>query len=100
MMPKRISLPSDSQVMATPAFAVIAAAQTALAMTAAALRCEHINLDEFHLYLADENGPDKSLRLAYNIVDAAESLNLLLADYRTAVNAEILKMKNVVELPF
>ena len=99
-MPKRISLPSDSQVMASPAFAVIAAAQAALAMTAAALRCEHINLDEFHLYLADKNGPEKSLRLAYNIVDAAESLSLLLADYRSAVIAEILKMKKLVELPF
>jgi len=100
MMPKRISLPSDSQVMATPAFAVIAATQTALAMTAAALRCEHINLDEFHLYLADEKGPDKSLRLAYNIVNAAESLGLLLVDYRAAVTAEISKMKKLVELPF
>ena len=99
-MPKRISLPSDSQVMATPAFAVIAAAQTALAMTAAALRCEHINLDEFHLYLADDNGPEKSLRLAFDIVEAVEKLIPLLSDYRTAVNAEILKMKKLVELPF
>ena len=86
--------------MATPAFAVIAAAQTALAMTAAALRCEHINLDEFHLYLADKNAPDKSLRLAFDIVETADRLSLLLADYRTTINAEILKMKKLVELPF
>jgi hypothetical protein len=99
-MPKRISLPSDSQVMANQAFAVIAATQTALVMTAAALRCEHINIDEFHLYLADENGPDKSLRLAHDIVDAVERLIPLLSDYRATVNAEIQRLKSVADLPF
>lgn len=100
MMTKCISLPSDSQVMANQALAVIAAAQTALAMTAAALRCEHINLDEFHLYLADEKRLDKSLRLAVDIVEAVENIIPLLADYRATVNAEIQKLKNVADLPF
>ena len=67
MMKKRISLPSDSQVMGTPAIAVIAVTQTALAMTASALRCEHINLDELHLYLAGEKRSKKSDWIAYDI---------------------------------
>lgn len=100
MMPKRISLPSDSQVMSNQAFAVIAATQTALAMTATALKCEHINLDELHLYLTGEKRSNKSAWIAYDIIDAAERLIALLSEYRTTVNTEILKMKNAADLPF
>lgn len=100
MMTKRISLPSDSQVMSNQAFAVIAATQTALAMTTAALRCEHINLDDLHLYLAGKKRSNKSDWMAYDIIDAAEKLIALLSDYRTTVNTEIRKLKNAADLPF
>jgi hypothetical protein len=100
MMTKRISLPSDSQVMSNQAFPVIAATQTALAMTTAALRCEHINLDDLHLYLAGKKRSNKSDWMAYDIIDAAEKLIALLSDYRTTVNTEIRKLKNAADLPF
>jgi hypothetical protein len=60
--------------MSNQAFAVIAATQTALAMTPAALRCEHINLDDLHLYLAGKKRSNKSDWMAYDIIDAAEKL--------------------------
>ena len=99
-MIKRISLPTDLQVMGLPPLALLAVNQAALAMMAAAIRCEHPNLDEIYLYPQDDNGPQKSLALALNICDSAEALIKTIKKYRVAILAEINKRDSHDDFPF
>lgn len=99
-MLREIKLPCDLEVMAIPPLALIAVAETALAMTAAAIRCEHLDIDEYPRYFADGGLPPKSLSLAKTICERIEDLLNILGAYQFAVNAEVSKMKKSADLPF
>jgi len=100
MILRKVTLPSDLEVLAIPPLATISVAKVALAMTAAALRCEHLDLDEYPRYFADGELPPKSLSLAKTICDRAEELISILAAYHSAVDREVSKLKKVADLPF
>lgn len=95
-----IKLPCDLEVMAVPPLALISVAQAALAMTAAAIRCEHLDLDEYPRYFADGDLPPKSLSLAKTICDRTDELINILDAYRAAVDAELSRLKKAADLPF
>jgi hypothetical protein len=100
MMLRKITLPCDLEVMAMPPLALITVAKTALAMTAAAIRCEHLNLDEYPLYFADGDLPPKSLSLAKTICERTEELINILVAYRAALDAEVSKLQKTADFPF
>ena len=99
-MLRGIKLPCDLEVMAIPPLALIAVAQAVLAMTAAAIRCEHLNLDEYPRYFENDELPPKSLSLAKTICQRAEELINILSAYQGAVNAEVAKLKRAADFPF
>ena len=77
--------------------ALISVTQAALAMTAAAIRCEHIDLDEYPRYFADDERPSTSLTIAKTICERTDELINILDAYRTAVDAEISKLKKAAD---
>ena len=95
-MLKSVTLPKDLEVLAIPPLAIIAVAEVALAMTTAAIRCEHLNLG----YFADGDLPPKSLSIAKTICERAEELISILYAYQPAVDAEVSKLKMATDLPF
>jgi hypothetical protein len=99
-MLREIKLPCDLEVMAIPPLPLISVTEAALAMTAAAIRCEHLNLDEYPRYFADGELPPKSLSLAKTICERTEELINILDAYRQAINAEISKLKKAADFPF
>ena len=86
--------------MAIPPLALISVAEAALAMTAAAIRCEHLDLDEYPRYFENDELPPKSLSLAKNICERTDELINILDAYRAAVVAEISKLKKAADFPF
>lgn len=99
-MLKNIALPRDLEVMAIPPLAMMTVSQAALAMMAAAIRCEHLNLDEIHLYFADGGLPPKSLSLAKTICDRADELINIIDAYRGAIAADVENLKQAADFPF
>ena len=94
-MRKRITLPNQLDVLGIPPLALIAVAETAIAMLAAAVHCEHPNLDD----LLFHDSPQKSLILANAVCDKSEDFINILAAYRRALRAETLRL-NIPDLPF
>jgi hypothetical protein len=99
-MLREIKLPRDLEVLAIPPLALISVAKAALAMTAAAIRCEHLDLDEIPRYFAHGDLPPISLTLAKTICEQADSLISILDAYWHAVDAEVSKLKKDADLPF
>ena len=98
-MLREIKLPCDLEILAIPPVALISIAQAALAMTAAAIRCEHLDLDEYPRYFADGDLPPQSLSLAKTICERTEEFISILDAYRAAVDAEVSRLKKA-DLPF
>ena len=99
-MLREITLPCDLEVMAIPPLALISVAEAALAMTAAAIRCEHLDLDEYPRYFENDELPPKSLSLAKTICERTDELINILDAYQFALNAEVSKLKTAADFPF
>ena len=99
-MLREITLPCDLEVMAIPPLALISVAEAALAMTAAAIRCEHLDLDEYPRYFENDELPPKSLSLAKTICERTDELINILDAYQFALNAEVSKLKKAADFPF
>jgi hypothetical protein len=99
-MLKRLTMPTELEVLAIPPLALLSVTEVSLSMMAAAIHCEHLDLDEIPRYFADGLPPPKSLTLARTICDRAEELICILDAYRAAVHAEIAKLTKTTDLPF
>jgi hypothetical protein len=99
-MLREIRLPCDLEVMAIPPLALMSVAKAALAMTAAAIRCEHLDLDEYPRYFENDELPPRSLSLAKTICERTDELINILDAYRLAIDVEVSKLKKAADLPF
>jgi len=99
-MLRRVTLPTELEVLAIPPLAILSVLQVTLAMTVAAIHCEHPNLDEIPSYFADGGQPPRPLTLAQTICDRADELRRILDLYRTAVYPDISRTKNTIDFPF
>jgi hypothetical protein len=99
-MISQLTLPSELDVLAIPPVAILSVLQVALAMTVAAVHCEHPDLDEITGYLADGLQPPRSLHLAQTICDRADELNRIIDAYRVSLDVEISRTTATTDLPF
>jgi hypothetical protein len=99
-MPKKMTLPSELDVLATPPLALLSILDVTLTMTVAAIHGEHPDLDEITGYFANGDRPPKSLSLAQTICNRADNLKATIDKYRKSLHDDILKMKYPDDLPF
>lgn len=99
-MTKKITLPSELDVLAVPPLAVLPILQVTLAMTTAAIHCEHPNLDEIPRYFYDNGQYSSSMLLAQTLCIRADELRPIIDRYLHALNMPFKSGKNNSDLPF
>jgi hypothetical protein len=88
MMPARtiVSIPRSTDIAASPALGPIAALETALALTLAALRAEHAPLTEFD---HDDYHRPALERHALHLMAKASALQRTVSEYREAISDDL-----------
>jgi len=99
-MKTKITLPTELEVLAVPPLSILSVLQATLAMTIAAIHCEHPDLNEIPRYLADEGLPPKSMVLAQTICDRCQELDAISDRYQQTAYSFVEGIKKDHQLPF
>jgi hypothetical protein len=99
-MKTKITLPTELDVLAVPPLSMLSVLQTTLAMTIAAIHCEHPDLNEIPRYFADDGQLPKSMVLAQTICDRCNELDAITDLYQQAVKPFVEGIKKDHQLPF